>query len=174
MSPQQFLLQIRSLKRGKPSASSPASRKGIWAMFRRRQDPPPVPAGSAVSRYDFLDSLRLLGARMDVPHLTEVGKLQCEQQAVSLNCSRDTWERVIGPPRNIVCHYSPTKRGLYHSWEHHWVGGSVKCFGCLFERAADSHWLVLSRVLFFSHSSDMQPRRNSPRRESRESTRQPA
>ena len=175
MSSGQGASQIRFMKQGETSASSPASRKGIWAMFRRRQVPsPPVPMGSAVSRHDFVDSLRLLGARLDVPHLVEVGKQPCEQQEVSLNCSRETWERVIGPPRNIICHYSPTKRGLYHSWEHHWVGGSVRCFGCLFERAADSHWLFLSRVLFFHHSSDMQPRCKRSMKESCESASQPA
>ena len=144
-------------------------------MFRRRKEPPPpTPMGSAVSRYDFLDSLRLLGARMSVPHLCETEAMQCEQQGVSLSCSREVWERLIGPPRNIVCHYSPSKRGLYHSWEHHWVGGSVKCFGCLFERASDSHWLFLSRVLFFDHSSETQPRRNMSRKEPCESASQPA
>lgn len=144
-------------------------------MFRRRQEPPPtLQLGSAVSRNDFLDSLRLLGARMSVPQPCEIGAIRCEQQEVSLNCSREVWERVIGPPRNIICHYSPTKRGIYHSWEHHWVGGSAKCFGCLFERAADSHWLFLSRVLFFNHSTDVQPRRRTPRQDSIESTRQPA
>jgi hypothetical protein len=144
-------------------------------MFRRRQDPPPpLQLGSAVSRNDFLDSLRLLGARMSVSHFCEVETVQCEEQEVSLNCSRDVWERVIGPPRNIVCHYSPSKRGLYHTWEHHWVGGSVKCFGCLFERASDSHWLYVSRVLFFNRQSNTQPRRNLTRQESRESAVQPA
>lgn len=124
-------------------------------MFqRRRNSPAPLHLGSAVSRNDFIDSLRLLGARMSVPHPSEVGALPCELQEVALNCSRDVWERVIGPPRNIICHYSPSRRGIYHSWEHHWIGGSVRCFGCLFERASDSHWLVLNRVLFFDHRSE--------------------
>lgn len=144
-------------------------------MFRRREEPPPtVPLGSAVSRYDFVDSLRLLGARLSVPQRCETGRVQYEQQEVLLNCSREIWERVIGPPRNIICHYSPAKRGIYHSWEHHWVGGGVRCFGCLFERASDSRWLFLSRVVFFNHPADMQPRRRTSRRESTETPRQPA
>lgn len=128
-------------------------------MFCRKQTAPPsVELGCAVSRWDFLDSLRLLGARMSVPHPCAAGAIPGEVQEICLNCPRDVWERVIGPPRNIICHYSPSRHGFHHTWEHHWIGGSVKCFGCLLERAADAHWLVLSRVVFFERSSETQPR----------------
>jgi hypothetical protein len=144
-------------------------------MFhRRRTPPPPVHLGCAVSRNDFIDSLRLLDARMSVPQRCEVGTLQCELQDISLNCSRDVWERVIGPPRNILCHFSTRRRGIYHSWEHHWIGGSVKCFGCLFERASESQWLFLSRVLFFKHRSEMPPIRKPAKLERPDAARQPA
>lgn len=144
-------------------------------MFHRRHTaPPPLQLGCAISRHDFIDSLRLLGARMNVSRPCRVGAVEGETQEISLNCPRDVWERVVGPPRNIVCHYSPSRRGLYHSWEHCWTGGSVKCFGCLFERAANSHWLFLSRVLFLDHPSDSPRRHPLADVEAAEPSRQPA
>lgn len=121
-------------------------------MFCRRQTArPPVRLGCAVSRNDFLDSLRVLGARMSVPHPYDAGSVRGELQAVSLSCSRDVWQRVIGLPTNIVCHYSPSRGIFFHSWEHHWIGGSVKCFGYLFERGPNSQWVFLNRALFLDH-----------------------
>ncbi len=144
-------------------------------MFRRKRNPPPpLDLGSAVSRNDFVDSLRLLGARMSVPHPCEIGSRPCELQKVALSCSRDVWERVIGPPRNIVCHFSPTRRGIYHSWEHHWIGGSVKCYGCLFEGVSDSQWLVLGRVLFFDHQTETPSNLRPARLEQTDAVGQPA
>ena len=120
-------------------------------FFRRRIPLEPVTSGSVASRHDFLDSIRILGAKLDVPHRAAVNSIPCEMQRVSLSVPRETWERVLGPPENINSYYAPDRKGVYHTWEHRWVGGSVTYVGCLFERTSDCQWLLLYRVLFFEN-----------------------
>lgn len=125
-------------------------------IFWKRETPPLSTANRCVeSRNDFVDTLRLLGAKLSTPRRARKGMNEHEVQPAFLSCSRKIWERVFGQPQNLRCRYVPSRQTFFHTWEHHWIGGRVMCAGCLFERSLGHGWVVLNRIIFLeSEPSD--------------------
>lgn len=122
-------------------------------IFWKRREPPSAANRCAASREDFVETLRLLGAQLSIPHRTHKGTVPYDVQPVLLSCSRNMWERVFGQPENLKCYYVPSKQRFFHTWEHHWVGGRVMCVGCLFEQSLGKGWVVANRLFFFESES---------------------
>ena len=117
-------------------------------LWNKRQPAPRLRDYSAASRYEFVEMLRLNGATLGVPHCHRCKRGSWESQAVVLTYPRDTWEKLFGPLENVTCHFSPPG-GFFHTWEHYWKGGWVRCVGSLTQHPDGTPWLAVKWAMFF-------------------------
>ena len=80
---------------------------------------------------EFLDTLRLLGARLSVGRQRTAGTVSIEVQPVYLRCWQQSWEQVFGEIENVFPYRNPFQQHCSHRWQHDWPWGCVTCLGSL-------------------------------------------
>ena len=111
-------------------------------------------------RADFVHGLHDLGARFpaDHSHFTGNPRSGDDDSGVFLSCSRETWDKVLEAPRNVVNHHVPLMHSPFQAWECRCADGNVLCLGHLFTTADGVPWVVLARMYFFQSSLRFSPR----------------
>ena len=103
---------------------------------------------------EFLDTLRLLGARQNSAHIRVVGGIPLEIQPVLLRCWRETWEQFVGKLEEASLRCVCTVPRPFQTWRHPWTGGCVSCVGSLEEDSSGRQWVEINCAIF--HLSDTQ------------------
>ena len=97
------------------------------------------------SREDFFQALGLLGAEPSIRRLA-IRDGRHLAGRVHVSCSRETWNKVFGPPVCPEDYQSPGSNEPLHLWKHFCSDGPVTCIGHLFEQSPGMRWVVLMKV----------------------------
>ena len=141
----------------RPDSPTTVGAEGAESMrFRKRtgQTSHP-PTCSASCRGEFLDTLRLLGARLSVPRRDRGGNDSLEVQPVLLRCPLETWKQVFGELENVVCHCIPARQRLFHTWRHFWTGECVTCVGVLPNGESDGGLVAVKCAIFHDNETEL-------------------
>lgn len=122
---------------------------------------PRVIPGRHGSQADFVQALRVLGARFRSSHSRFDGHPESGQDShgVFLSCSQETWDWVFGPPQNIVDHRTEFTHRPFQAWDCACADGNVLCLGHLFKTDDGVPWVVLARMYFFLSSASFSQRK---------------
>lgn len=99
-------------------------------------------------RADFLQALRALGTvisthAVDTDSSSDTGD---DIKSVFLQCSRETWDWVFGPPRYVANHCAGPPYRPFQTWECACSDGSVLCLGQLCAARDGTSQVVLYRI----------------------------
>lgn len=103
---------------------------------------------------EFLDTMRLLGARRGTARHRLTHGVLLEIQPVFVRCPRETWEQVVGDIDNDSCQCIRHCPRALRVWRHQWTGEQVTCVGRLWHESGKTQLVEINCAVF--HGSNTQ------------------
>ena len=77
------------------------------------------------------------------------GRAREDVQVALLQCPRETWLRVFGPPKSVEQPAVPSPPFPVEVWHYDCTDGPIECVGCQLNDLAGQRWITFVRVCYF-------------------------